>query len=85
MVRTKENSTHVEAAVAIWSQVNYTTLTCLCSIRREIPKATPLNHQNVMKRIEERTTKAIASVFVVTRFEEKKKWSRTCESMRTAK
>jgi len=32
-----------------------------------------------------RALKTIAFVFVVNRFEEKMKWSRMCESMRTAK
>jgi len=44
-----------------------------------------LHHQNVKRRIDERTPKMIAFVFVVYRFEEKMKWSRTCDSMRTAK
>jgi hypothetical protein len=55
------------------------------SIGPEIPNAVPLNHQNVKRRIDVRIPKMIAFVFIVYRFEEKIKWSRTCDNMRTAK
>jgi len=50
-----------------------------------MPNATPLNHQKVRTRIDDRAPNMMAFVFVENRLEEKMKWSSTCENMRTAK
>lgn len=50
-----------------------------------MPNETPLNHHQVKIMVNERTPNVIAFDFVENFLEEKIKWSRRCESIRTAK
>jgi hypothetical protein len=50
-----------------------------------MPNETPLNHHQVKMMVNKRIPNEIAFDFVENRLEEKMKWSRRCESIRTAK